>query len=163
MRDHANLLHNMSSPPSSVIKYGGLSGLLKGDGSEGGLKPAHPDAFGCFVAFRLPTGMPVRSPAMILDYLGEQKGQDAKETLLKLVERRAAELPLPDACLVKTCEHSHPNPWPDPLAAMAIITKSSANIWLRTKAPSLYALARRNSVSLLLPRSFAVHLKELSP
>ena len=155
MNEHANLLHNMSVPPRAIIKYAGLAT------TSGSVTQAPGNVFGCFVAFRLPKGMRVGSAASILKRLGEVVGPDAEETLLGLIERRAKELPLPDGCLVKRCKRNHPCPWPDPLSALAIITKSSANVWLRGKTPSLSSPGKRRSVSLLLPPAFAARILEV--
>ena len=166
MIDNASLLHNMSAPPKSVIKYTGLAGLATkrgfGGSGVGTLKFAPENVYGSFIAFRLPKGMRVRSAALILERLGKEAGPDAEETLLELIERRVMELPLPDGCVVKLCERSHTSPWPDPLAALAIITKSSTNVWLRGKAPRLSLLGNRSSVSLLLPPAVAARLQEAS-
>jgi len=159
MSDHVELLHNMSSPPRTVIKYAGLSGLATksgfGGSGVGSVQYAHDNVFGSFVAFRLPKEMRVRSATLILKRLDREVGPDAEKTLLGLIERRAMELPLPDGCVVKPCNRSHPCPWPDPLAALAIITKSSANVWLRSKTPALSKIKKHHSVSLLLPPAFA--------
>ena len=165
MSDHVELLHNMSSPPRTVIKYAGLSGLATKSGfgsAGGGLNYAHDNVFGSFVAFRLSKGFRIRSAALILERLDKAAGPDAEETLLGLIERRAMELPLPDGCVVKPCDESHPSPWPDMLAALTIITKSSANVWLRSKTPSLSRIRLHRSVSLLLPPAFASLVMELS-
>ena len=166
MIDNASLLHNMSAPPKSVIKYTGLAGLATKSGfggtGMGARKNAPENVYGSFIAFRLPKGMRVRSAALILERLGKEAGPDAEETLLELIERRVTELPLPDGCVVKPCERSHTSPWPDPLAALAIITKSSTNVWLRGKAPRLSLLGNRSSVSLLLPPAVAARLQEAS-
>lgn len=165
MNDHPALLHNMSAPAKSVIIYAGLSKLIKYDfngGGRGHLTYDHVNVFGNFVAFRLANEMRVRSATSILDRLGIEVGGNAGKTLTDLIERRAMELKLPDGCLVRPCERSHRTLWSDPLAALAIITKSSSNVWLRGKAPSLSLLGKRSSVSLLLPPSFAVHVREAS-
>ena len=163
MREFPELLHNMSAPPKSVIKYGGLSELVKyksnGDGGDH-LTYDRVNVFGNFIAFRLAKEMRVRSASSILDRLGIELGANAGKTLTDLIERRAMELKLPDGCLVRPCEPNHPTLWSDPLAALAIITKSSSNVWLRGKMPSLSSLGKRGSVSLLLPPSFAVHTPE---
>ena len=162
MSDRASLLHNMSTPPRSIITYGGLSDLTsKSRFGVAGLC-GHPKVFGRFVAFRLSKGLRVRSAKLILERLGKEAGSNAEETLLGLIERRASELPLPDGCVAKPCEESHPSPWPDELAALAIITKSSANVWLRGKVPSLSSLRDRGAISLLLPPSFKAHILETS-
>lgn len=163
MSEHPALLHNMSAPPKSVIKYAGLSELVKynfSGGGKGHLTYDHVNVFGNFVAFRLANEMRVHSATSILDRLGIEAGANAGKTLTDLIERRAMELKLPDGCLVRPCERSHRTLWPDPLAALAIITKSSSNVWLRGKVPSLSSLGKRSSVSLLLPPSFAAHVPE---
>ena len=160
MSDHPSLLHNMSAPPRTVITYGGLSDLASKSGFGDAGIGRHATVFGRFVAFRLPKSLRVRSAKLILERLGKEVGSNAEETLLGLIERRASELPLPDGCVAKPCEESHPSPWPDELAALAIITKSSANVWLRGKLPSLSSLQDRGAVSLLLPPNFEVHIPE---
>lgn len=166
MNDRANLLHNMSAPPKTVISYAGLSGLATKSGfggtGLGSAKYSHNNVFGAFVAFRLPKGMRSRSPASILERLGEEAGPHAEQELLNLIERRARDLPIPDGCLVKPCDRYHPSPWPDLVAALAVITKSSANVWLRAKSPSLSMIGKRSSLSLLLPPAFAARPKEMS-
>jgi len=166
MSDHAELLYNMSSPPRTVIKYAGLSGLENIDqlGGPGvaGAGGAHKSIFGSFVAFRLPREMRKWSAAPILEYLGMEVGADAEMTLISLIEHRAMELPLPDGCVVKPCDENHPSPWPDILAALSIITKSSVNVWLRGKNPSLSKIRKHRSISLLLPPAFASLAKEVS-
>ena len=166
MNDHEELLQNMSSPPKTVIKYAGLSGLKK-SGHLGGpgvtsVGCAHESIFGSFVAFRLPREMRKWTAAPILEYLGIEVGENAEKTLIGLIEHRATELPLPDGCVVKPCDESHPSPWPDMLAALTIITKSSANVWLRSKTPTLSRIRKHRSISLLLPPAFASLAMELS-
>ena len=166
MSDHAELLHNMSSPPKTVIKYAGLSGLKK-SGHLGGpgvtsVGCAHESIFGSFVAFRLPREMRKWSAAPILEYLGVEVGANAEKTLIGLIEHRAKELPLPDGCVVKMCDENHQSPWPDMLAALTIITKSSANVWLRSKTPRLSTLRNISEISLLVPPGLAEQIKELS-
>lgn len=163
MIDQPTLLHNMSAPPKSVIKYAGLSGLVKYDfngGGRGHVTIDNENVFGNFVAFRLPKEMQGRSAPSILNLLGEKVGRKAEKTLMDLIDRRAMELMLPDGCLVRPWERSHRSPWPDPLAALAILTKSSANVWLRGKTPSLSSLVKRKSVSLLLPPALAASVPE---
>ena len=78
MSDHANLLHNMSSPPRTVIKYTGLSGLNSpGHPGGSGVTSAgcdHENVFGCSIAFRLPREMRKWTAAPILKYLGIEVG-----------------------------------------------------------------------------------------
>lgn len=161
MIDRAALLHNMSAPPKSVITYAGLSAESNLD-KRGSNSAKHDkgNVFGEFVGFRFPKGMRARSPEAILERLGEEVGLGAGPTLLRLIEQRALELPIPDGCVVKPFQPEYPSPWPDLLATLAVITKSSANVWLRSKAPSLSKIAKRSSLSLLLPPTFIASLQE---
>jgi hypothetical protein len=162
--DQPNLLHNMSSPPRTVVRYGGLSGLETSRHPEAsgvaGNGCTHEDIFGSFVAFRLPGDMRKWTAAPMLEYLEIEMGENAEKTLIGLIEHRATELPLPGGCMVKPCENSHPSPWPDMLAALTIITKSSANVWLRSKTPALSRIRNYRSVSLLLPPAVAISVLE---
>ena len=159
MSDQANLLHNMSSPPRTVVRYGGLSGLETSGHPETpgvtGNGCTHEGIFGCFVAFRLPKDMRKWTAAPMLEYLEIEVGVNAEKTLIGLIEHRAKELPLPGGCVVKPSEKSHPCPWPDMMTALTIITKSSANVWLRSKTPALSRIRKHRSVSLLLPPAVA--------
>jgi hypothetical protein len=50
--------------------------------------------------------------------------------------------------------------WPDPLAAIAALTKCTDTVWLRGKAPTLINLTQRRNVSLLVPPDFLEQLKK---
>lgn len=166
MTDHATLLHNMSAPPRTVIRYSGLAGAATtvGPGGSGvcSVKYSHDSVYGTFIAFRLPPRSQGCSVKDLFELIGEESGRDPQKRLLELINRRAGELPIPDGCAIKPCESNHLSPWPDLLAALAIITKSSANVWLRSKAPSLFAIQKRSAVSLLLPPAFAGRMSEFS-
>jgi hypothetical protein len=97
----------------------------------------------------------------ILERLGLKSGSAPEKTLLDLIEARARELVLPDACVVIPTKIDHPCPWPDPLAILAVISKSSASIWLRSKTPRLSVLQKTPAISLLVPPNFADQIKEL--
>ena len=166
MIEPAQLLHNMSSPPKSVVKYTGLSGAATtaGPGGTGvcGVRFFHNDVYGAFVAFRLTPDLRRRAPETILKHLGIDPGPAPEITLAGLIDQRARELALPDACVVVPSKQDHPSPWPDTLAALAIITKSSGSVWLRSKTPRLTAMKKRSVVSLLIPPACAHRIEELS-
>ncbi len=97
----------------------------------------------------------------MLDAIGqERRGGDSERHLLQLIENRARELPIPDGAVVIPASRDHLSPWPDALAAIAVITKSSDNVWLRAKSPRLSVLRNRREVSLLIPPAFASELEE---
>jgi len=166
MIEPAQLLHNMSSPPKSVVKYSGLSYGAANAGADGigvgGGRITHDGVFGAFVAFRLAPDLRRRVPETILKHLGIDPGPVPGKTLVGLIDQRARELALPDACVVVPAKQDYPSPWPDPLAALAIITKSSGSVWLRSKTPRLTAIKKRSVVSLLIPPGYAAKIEELS-
>jgi hypothetical protein len=165
MTETSQLLHNMSAPPKSVVKYTGLSNAATtaGPGGTGvcGVRFTHDGVFGTFITFRLPEAFQRSRPKSILEHLGLKTGRAPEKTLLRLIKDRANEISLPDACVVVPTNNDHPCPWPDPLSALAVITKSSASIWLRSKTPRLSTLRNVSEVSLLLPPNFSDQIEEL--
>ncbi len=179
--EHAPLLHNMSAPPKTVVTYTGLSGLATSSRSGGA--GAHPEGvggagvFGLPLRFALPEDFAAGTPAAVLAALGAgghlgagggegtapaqqaivaegaSPGDPALAVLERLIDARAAELPLPDGCLVVPAIDAHAAPWPDPLSALAVLAKCSDTVWLRAKTPSLPAALARRRASLLVPPS----------
>jgi hypothetical protein len=166
MIESSQLLYNMSSPPKSVVKYSGLSNAASVAGAGGtgvcGVRFANDGVFGEFISFGLPENMRGRGPQAILKHLGVEPRNTPDKTLLALINTRANELALPDACVVVPTKRNHPRPWLDPLAALAVITKSSSSIWLRSKMPRLSILKKTSAISLLLPPNFVIQIEELS-
>ena len=167
MNDAGALLHNMSGPPHTVVKYSGLTDLAvqRSPGGSGvsGIGFKNSGVFGTPVRFALPAGFSGQSPSEILRRLGIEPGEDAAEQLAALIDGRANELPLPEGCAAIAASESHRILWPDALSALAVLAKSSDSIWLRAKHPALNAALARSAVSLLVPPQFAIHLPEVSP
>lgn len=96
MIEPAQLLHNMSAPPKSVVKYTGLSrgaATARADGIRvGGGRFKHDGVFGVFVAFRLPEFVRRLDPGSILKHIGVEYGADPEETLLSLIKIRSRQL-----------------------------------------------------------------------
>jgi hypothetical protein len=166
MIEPAQLLKNMSAPSKSVVKYTGLSGSATMAGTRGtrirNIRSSHDGVFGAFIVFRFAQGSRPCAPGTILNHLEIDPGPEPEKTLVSLIEQRARELILPDACVVVPDKQNHPCPWPDPLAALAIITKSSGHVWLRSKSPRLSAIKTRSEVSLLIPPVYSARIEELS-
>ena len=166
MIEPLQLLHNMSTPSKSVVKYTGLSeaATSAGSSSKGNIDGCltQDGVYGAFVLFRLAQDLRRRAPGTILKLLGIDPGPAPEKTLTGLIDQRARELALPDACVVVPAKQNHPCPWPDPLSALAIITKSSSSVWLRSKTPRLSAIKKRSVVSLLIPPAHAAQIEELS-
>ena len=87
-------------------------------------------------------------------------GQDATKDLYSLINDRAQTLTLPDGCAVIKSDHAHSVVWDDPLSALAILTKCTEPVWLRSKSPSLFSGLKHTAVSLLIPPNFVSQLPE---
>ena len=158
------LLHNMSVPPKTVVSYSGLAALVDAAG-DGATEARRAGAgklgiFGRPLRFALPKTVPTHDPALLLQALGVDPSVDPMRALEHLIEARARELPLPDACLVVRVDPTHPCRLPDVLSALAVLAKCSEHVWLREKRPNLSRLATRREVSLLLPPRFSDRLQE---
>ena len=162
MNHSSPLLHNMSAPPKSVLKYSGLGGLatLPSPGGSGvtGISFKGIGIFGTPVRFVLPPDLAGKSADDILRQLGAGSQPEPEQRLCALINARANELPLPDGCAVIPTLPLHRLIWPDALSALAILAKCSASIWLRAKNPALNAALARTQVTLLVPPLFADRL-----
>lgn len=169
--DPSALLHNMSAPPKSVVRYSGLSGLAQQSGPGGSgvtsLRYSNAGQHGLCVRFELAAHLPLDNPTEILASLGlaleGTSADSAARHLVQVINRRAAELPLPQGCAVVKSLPSHETPWPDPLAALAVLTKCTDTIWLRDKTPSLSKLTGPRCVSLLIPPGFVDAINNAQP
>jgi hypothetical protein len=88
----------------------------------------------------------------------DSKSISAAEQLTWLINQRAKELPLPEGCAVIKTHVSQPEIWTDALSVLAILTKCTDTIWLRSKSPSLVSARTKRTVSLLVPPLFIHHL-----
>ena len=172
MRESAQLLHNMSAPPKSVVRYQGLSSLARPAGTQNSI--LRDGGFGATVRFTLPPDWIGLEPAALLARLRQaQPGvgpakrrttarktgpEDPAQQLAALINQRAQDLTLPDGCAVIASLPTHPVLWPDPLAALAVLAKCTGTVWLRSKTPSLVVAVRQASVSLLVPPAFVPQL-----
>ena len=163
--DSSPLLHNMSAPPKTVVKYEGLEGLTKQSGPGGsgvtGIKYMNPKVFGQTVRFLLPKEFCEQEPENILKLLGisyNSKFSNATEQLVAMINQRAKELPLPEGCAVIKTDAMQAEIWTDALSVLAILTKCTDTIWLRSKSPSLAGARTKRTVSLLVPPLFINHL-----
>jgi hypothetical protein len=149
----------MGAPPRTTIRYAGL-----GSGASPDL--SHDPGFGVYgasIRFTVPAGLAGHTPGAILRFLGIPARRLAERQLLDLIEARAAELPLPDGCVVAPVSPADSVPWPDALSGLAVITKCSDAVWLRVKSPVLETLKRRHEVSLLIPPAFVNALPRANP
>ena len=166
MDDRSALLHNMSAPPKSGVKYSGLADLATtagpgGSGVTGGRFKGS-GVFGTPVRFALPTELSGKSPNGILRHLGIDPLSDPEQQLVVLINNRANELPLPEGCAVIQALEGHRLIWADTLSALAILAKCSDSIWLRSKNPAINAALARRQATLLVPPLFACRLPEVS-
>ena len=166
--DTSPLLHNMSAPPKTVVKYSGLEGLSKQTGPGGSgvtsLKYMNPKVVGQVVRFLIPEEYFKQESEKILELLRityDSKSISAAEQLTALINQRAKELPLPEGCAVIKTHVSQPEIWTDALSVLAILTKCTDTIWLRSKSPSLVSARTKRTVSLLVPPLFIHHLPKV--
>jgi hypothetical protein len=166
--DTRQLLHNMSAPPKTVVKYGGLEGLAKQSGPGGsgvtGLKYTNPIVNGVAVRFVLPPKFIGQDSKTILSFLKIEpfdQFASSDSQLFALINHRADELPLPEGCAVMAAHDSHGVIWPDALSALAILTKCTDTIWLRSKTPSLASVNGKSILSLLVPPLFTKQLPKV--
>lgn len=174
MRAPPSLLHNMSAPPTTTVRYAGLGTQAESSASvskvstskKSSAKPINPRAFGVAVHFAIEQSMTSTTAIGILRRLKTKPGSNADATLAALIETRAAEFPLPDGCLLMP-RHSIELPastvctlWPDLLSTLAVLSKCSDHVWLRAKSPSLSAALTRRSATLFVPPQLA-HLLPL--
>lgn len=150
MNEPSHLLHNMSAPSRFVVSYRGIA--HSADDQQKRSKNSKVRV----IAFRMVSRDWLASPTEILKDLGVVEPDDPEAALIRLINERANELPLPDGCLVTECKAEHAQAWQDELAQLAVICKSSSAVWLRSKRPQLSILAERPAVSLYLPNGLSV-------
>lgn len=168
MNEAPQWLHNMSAPPKSVVKYMGLSGLVTQVGLGGSgmtsLKYAGALRLGEVVRFCLPPSLEGATAQEVLNHLRVEHEPachgTAVQHLVALISQRARELPLPEGCAVVPSAAIHLSPWPDVLAALAVLSQSTDTVWLRGKTPTLSTAMTRGPVSLLIPPAFVRQIKE---
>lgn len=171
MKDVVPCLGNMSSPPKTVVTYSGLAGTVslktcrdywaQGKSVGGALGPV--GLFGTAVRFVLSRDLVGKKPITILRRLGVKPSGDHEQQLLALINARAEELPLPDGCVVIRRTEAEREIWKDALTVLAVLTKCSDVIWLRSKHPALQAAFERGAAAtLLVPPPFARHLPEVA-
>jgi hypothetical protein len=163
-------------PPKIGVGYNGLQffgakGTPCGDAvlsrkGDGPTLYAGQRLFGTPVRFRLDEEWRRSQPRVMLVRLGfrpeQSPGVDPIQQLIHLINRRADELPLPDGCIVMRSQRFHPVIWSDPLTALAILSKSSDTLWLRSKTPSLIGAMYWQSKTLIVPPSFVPYLPEVN-
>jgi hypothetical protein len=168
MDHNSNLLHNMSAPPKSVVRFAGLLRFTTQDEPGGSPQPGQASQggsmFGMPLRFNLDSEWLGISPIEMLTRLNlksdEQHSANPSLQLSLLINTRANELPLPEGCAVIPVQSWHTILWSDPLTVLAILAKSTETVWLRSKTPSLIRAVQRESVSLLIPPGFAAKLPE---
>lgn len=166
MDDRADLLHNMSAPPKSVVKYSGLTDLATtagpGGSGVGKMCATGIGVFGTPIRFALPNDFRRKTAAGVLRELNVEPSIDPDRQLDDLINGRASDLPLPEGCVVIPFAESHRLIWSDTLSALAVLTKCSESVWVRAKSPTLQAALVRRQATLLIPPQFAANLPEIA-
>jgi len=192
MREALGLLHNMSAPPKSVLRYEGLAGLASQSGPGGSgvtqLRYTAKEFFGTPVRFafdhawtklsaieiliylqvEVVTSLPANSQAGVetsaekLKALSTARAQAATRQLNALINQRAQAMPLPEGCAVIVPRPKHTVLFADLLSTLAVFSKCTESIWLRSKTPSLIGARGYQEVSLLIPPNFYEKLSRFS-
>lgn len=165
-----SLVHNMSSPPKSIVSFGGLNSIAgqRGpfSGGVGGVSYKGRSFFGTPIHFALlDEWRRLRTPGFLrlIDKGSKRRSPAAGEARLhQLIEQRAKTLPLPEGCVTIPGSTSHPVLWSDALSVLTILTKCTTTVWLRHKTPSLLAALEQRSVSLLVPPAFVHRLPAIA-
>ena len=148
MTDATPLLHNMSVPSRSIVRYDGLGGPAAADILQTG-------GAGSVIAFRAPPWTTPPTVRELLQIVRVAPTSDPEAQLAELIEHRASELPLPDGTLLVPHRPTHTCLWPDLASFLAIVTKSTGRVWLRSKQPSLSRIVDCRAVSMLIPAALA--------
>ncbi len=192
MKEALGLLHNMSAPPKSVLRYEGLAGFASQSGPGGSgvtqLRYTAKELFGTPVRFafdlawtklsaveilnylqvEVVTSLPANSQAGVepsveqLKELNTARAQAATRQLNALINQRAQAMPLPEGCAVIVPRPEHAVLFADLLSTLAVFSKCTESVWLRSKTPSLIAARGYKEVSLLIPPNFCEQLLRFS-
>lgn len=167
MTEGSAIFQNMSSPPSTTIRYSGLSNFVEGIDHVAVSKSdtaCNRNYIGLSrpVLFQLPRGVRSTIPRKLLTAISPGTAtKNPEQEVMRLINERAKQLPLPDGVAVVSADPGHEQIWDDVLATLAVLTKSSGAVWLRTKAPRLTALSGRFQVSLLVPYTCTAEIKRI--
>jgi hypothetical protein len=157
MIEGSAILRNMSAPSRTTIRYSGLTDLVgrRTHGAVSKSEPAHCQEYigsSRPVLFRLPRGARSTNPKKLLTAIAPDAiTKNPEQEIVRLIDERAGQLPLPDGVAVVSTRPGHEQIWDDVLAALVVLTKSSGAVWLRSKAPRLSVLSGRSQISLLVP------------
>jgi hypothetical protein len=114
------------------------------------------------------TSLPANSQAGVdpsaekLKALSTARAQAATRQLNALINQRAQAMPLPEGCAVIVPRPKHTVLFADLLSTLAVFSKCTESIWLRSKTPSLIAARGYQEVSLLIPPNFYEKLSRFS-
>ena len=153
------MLHNMSAPPRTTIRYEGLSGNVTGAGPGGSGVCSRgyqgTPLRGCIVQLQLPDSWDCSDPLALLTALGVAPLGDVQSQLLALVIATACDLPLPDICVVLPVDKTTVQRWGTPLVALTVLSQCSDVMWLRAKRPVFAQAIARRQVRLLIPQPWS--------
>ena len=167
MIEGSAIFHNMSAPSKTTIRYSGLSDLVGGRDPVSVSKSqaaCNRKNVGLSrpILFRLRQGVRSSIPEKLLSAISpDTVTKNPEQEIMRLINERAAQLPLPDGVAVVPADRGHDQIWDDVLAALAVLTKSSGAVWLRSKAPRLSVLSNRFQVSLLVPSTCTAKSKRV--
>ena len=167
MTEGSAIFQNMSAPPKTTIRYSGLVNLAREEdhvavSNSKTERNQNYTGLGRPVLFRLPRAMRTSDPKKLLATIApDTVTKNPEQEILRLIDERAKQLPLPDGVAVVSSALYHEQIWDDALAALTVLTKSSGAVWLRSKTPRLSALSGRFQVSLLVPPTQSAESKRI--
>jgi len=137
------LLHNMSTPPKSVIRYEGSNRFKN---AKAALKTASDT--GCTLLLKVTVPEPLRSSSVRI-LCSALTGIHSKAALLGAIVERSRELPFPDVLpLAGKDAEAFDLRGLDELAILSLATQSSGFAWFRNRTPDLLRLPTLESLTL---------------
>lgn len=132
-----SLLHNMSTPPATVIVSRANSARRTGEGLvlDGTILPD-----------------PLTAEALLALFIEPCAFSEDIETQLRTAIRQfAASEALPSAAFLSRLPRSHDPRCNDPRLVATVFAQSSANLYLQAKEPNWLAVRRDRTVALVIP------------
>ncbi len=151
------LLHNMSTPPSSVIRYEGPKGPAN---AADALKEARANGTALFLSVQIPKCLQTVNTKKLSEALATPV--KTKEDLVKAIATRALTLPFLDVQpLGNPCAKAFLLEGLDLLAIASLATQSSGFAWFRNRVPDLLRLKAVSSLTLCVRPSSIPNFSEI--
>ncbi len=151
------LLHNMSTPPSSVIRYEGPKGPAN---AADALKEASTNGTALLLCVQIPKSLQTVNAKKLSEALAISA--KTKEDITKAIAKRALTLPFLDVQPLGNPEaKAFVLVGLDLLAIASLVTQSSGFAWFRNRVPDLLRLKAVNSLTLCVRPSSIPHFSQI--